>query len=409
MFNNINNDFDIDLFKNKFVEIYGQSIYPIQICRGPARINIIGEHIDYNGGFVFPCAIDKYLYIGMRKRDDKKIIYNDLKFPGTFSFDVNDEFMYKKENDYSNYLNGILSIIKRKGFDFDFGFDVLIYSEIPSAGGISSSSALECCFAFSVSELFNFNISQKDIALIGQQSEHEFMNVKCGIMDQYIISTAKENTCELLDCENVSHEYIPLNLGDYQFVVMNTKKKRQLADSKYNERREQCESVLSILNKQDFVLKNSKVSNTNELKNLCSISISDFDSVKFLIKDDVLCRRAFHCVSENNRVLNSVDALKNGDLILLGKLMIESHKSLKENYEVTGIELDTLVDCAIAQNSCLGARMTGAGFGGCAIAIVKKDLIDSFIKIVQEEYLKVIGYSAEFFSCNTSDGVSRLC
>ena len=144
-------------------------------------------------------------------------------------------------------------------------------------------------------------------------------------------------------------------------------------------------------------------------KNLCSISISDFDSVKFLIKDDVFCRRAFHCVSENNRVLNCVDALKNGDLILLGKLMIESHKSLKENYEVTGIELDTLVDCAIAQNSCLGARMTGAGFGGCAIAIVKKDLIDSFIKIVQEEYLKVIGYSAEFFSCSTSAGVSRLC
>ena len=383
--------------KNKFFEFYGQCENKIQFYKSPARINIIGEHIDYNGGKVFPCAIDRYLYVAVRKRNDSKINYRDLKFTQKYSFDINDEFTYKKENGYANYLNGILSIIKCRGFSFKNGIDVLISSEIPSASGISSSSALECGFAFAVSDLFGFDISKKDIALIGQQSEHEFMNVNCGIMDQYIISTAREGTAELLDCAKIEHEYIPLELGDYRFVVMNTKKKRQLADSKYNERRSQCEKGLADLKKAGF-----------NYPDLCSITLSDFIKSQDFIKDEIILHRVRHCVTENDRVLDSVEALKKKDLVTLGKLLCMSHSSLKNDYEVTGVELDTLVENALLQEGCLGARMTGAGFGGCAIALVKEDSIPLFIENVQRKYVEVIGYEAEFFSCSTSDGVTRV-
>lgn len=385
-----------ELLKQNFQNIYGGGDQ-IKIFASPARINIIGEHIDYNGGKVFPAAIDKYLYCAIRKRADSKINYTDLFFPGNFSFDINDNFTFQKENDYANFLNGILSCMKKKGLTFPCGFDVLIASNIPSAGGISSSSALECGFAWAVNQTFNFNLSRKDIALMGQQSEHEFMNVNCGIMDQYIISTGKKDTAEVLDCATVEHEYVPLNLGDYRFVVMNTKKQRKLADSKYNERRSQCEEGLSILQKNGI-----------NVQNLCSISILKFEKIGNLITDEIIYRRVRHCVTEMDRVLQSVEALKANNLEKLGQLLYESHNSLKNDYEVTGIELDTLVEAASKQKGCLGARMTGAGFGGCAIALVHKDFCDSFIQNVQSEYTDVVGYQGGFFTCNTSDGVKKI-
>ncbi len=408
--NNTNSELvNLTDFTDSFVKYYGGEKKDIQLFSSPARINIIGEHIDYNGGYVFPAAIDRYMYFAIRKRSDTKIIYNDLKFPGTFEFDVNDNFAYKKENDYSNYLNGILSIIKRRGYKFDCGFEVLILSTVPPAGGISSSSALECGFAYAVSELFSFGISRKDIALIGQQSEHEFMNVNCGVMDQYIIATGKKNTAELLDCAKVEHTYVPLELGDYRFVVMNTKKKRQLADSKYNERRTQCEEALAVLKAASLPLPTGgKASNTKELEDLCSLTVEQFDSVSSVLKDDVIFRRARHAVTENERVLKAVDALKAGNLAELGNLLRQSHASLRDDYEVTGIELDTLADTANAESGCIGARMTGAGFGGCAIAIVHKDSVDSFIENVQKIYTDKIGHDAGFFACSSSDGVSHL-
>lgn len=377
--------------------------------RSPARINIIGEHIDYNGGKVFPAAIDRYMYFAIRRRPDTKILYNDLDFPGSFEFDAGDDFSYKKENDYANYLNGILSIIKKRGHKFPGGFEVLITSTVPPAGGISSSSALECGFAYAVSELFGFGISRKDIALIGQQSEHEFMNVKCGIMDQFIIATAKADTAELLDCAKIECDYIPLDLGDYRFVVMNTKKKRQLADSKYNERRGECEKALETLKEAALPLSSSgSVANTKDLPDLCSLSAKDFAAVSSCIKDQTILRRARHVVTENGRVLSAVAALKAGNLNELGDLLRQSHASLRDDYEVTGIELDTLADTANAQEGCIGARMTGAGFGGCAIALVHKDKADAFIQNVQKIYTEKIGHDAGFFACSPSDGVSAL-
>ena len=397
--------FDVtpDLLRENFIEVYqaaenGRDTNgEIRMFASPARINIIGEHIDYNGGFVFPAAIDRYLYCAIRKRTDTKIIYNDLFFPGTYTFDINDDFKFDKANDYANFLNGILSCMKKRGLTFPCGFEVLVASNVPSAGGISSSSALECGFAWAVSETFGFNISRKDIALMGQQSEHEFMNVNCGIMDQYIIATGKKDTAELLDCAKIEHEYVPLNLGDYRFVVMNTKKQRKLADSKYNERRAQCEQGLAELQAAGL-----------NVPDLCSITPEVFEKNGSAIKDEVIYRRVRHCVTENDRVLRAVAALRADKLEELGQLLYASHNSLRDDYEVTGIELDTLVDVASKQPGCIGARMTGAGFGGCAIALVHKDNTEDFIKNVQAGYSKVVGYEGGFFACSSGDGVREI-
>ena len=380
-----------------FVNLYGGTKDDVQVFSSPARINIIGEHIDYNGGMVFPAAINRYLYIAIRKRSDTKILYNDIRFPGSYEFDVNDNFVYDKKNDYANYLNGILSQIKSSGHHFDCGFEILMVSNIPAGGGISSSSALECAFAYAVSETFGFKISRIEIAKLGQMSEHEFMNVNCGIMDQFIISMGKKNTAIKLDCATLDYEYAPLELGDYRFVVMNTNKQRKLADSKYNERRSECETALKIL--QDSGVK---------IKTLCELSPEDWEKCRGKISDPVLQRRVTHCVSENQRVKDAVSALKSGDLKKLGLLLNASHESLKNDYEVTGIELDTLSETAQKQEGCLGARMTGAGFGGCAIALVHKDSLEAFFSNVQEIYAAKIGYEAGFFACESGDGVSRM-
>ena len=383
--------------KESFVKMYGENDTDIRIYSSPARINIIGEHIDYNGGKVFPASINRYLYIAIRKRKDTKILYNDVRFPGSFEFDIKQTFVYDKANDYANYLNGILQQLKEKGFSFDCGFEILMASNIPAGGGISSSSALECGFAYAVIDTFGFELDRIEIAKLGQMSEHKFMNVKCGIMDQFIIATGKKNHAELLDCNTLEYEYVPLELGDYRFVVMNTNKVRKLADSKYNERRGECEQALKIL-------QNKKV----KISALCELSPVDWGMYSTFVTDPVLNRRARHCIAENQRVIDAAQVLKEGDLVRLGQLLNASHKSLKDDYEVTGIELDTLAETAQKQEGCLGARMTGAGFGGCAIALVHKDKIDSFIENVQAAYEAAIGYKAGFFVCETGDGVIRL-
>ncbi len=379
-----------------FYKLYGGSD-GAHVYSSPARINIIGEHIDYNGGKVFPAAIDRSLFVAIRKRADRKAVYDDIRFPGRLEFDLDGEFKFKKEDGYANYLNGIISQLLSRGLRFDAGFEILMASNIPAGGGISSSSALECGFAWAVSELFGFGISRKDIALLGQQSEHEFMGVNCGIMDQFIIANGKKDTAMMLDCATLDFEYAPLVLGDYRFVVMNTNKVRRLADSKYNERRSQCEEALKILNEGGI-----------KINSLCELKSELLSKAEELISDSILKKRVRHCVSENERVIASAAALKNGNLEKLGQLLNASHRSLKEDYEVTGKELDTLAFAAQNEHGCLGARMTGAGFGGCAIALVHKDALDSFIKNVQKAYTKEIGYEAGFFACSSGDGVSRV-
>jgi len=379
-----------------FVKKYGGTEDSVQLFSSPARINIIGEHIDYNGGKVFPAAINRYLYVAIRKRQDTKIRYSDVRFPGDFEFDINDSFAFDKKNGYANYLNGILSQMKARGCVFPCGFEVLMVSNIPAAGGISSSSALECGFAYAVSETFGFGIDRITIAKLGQLSEHNFMNVNCGIMDQFIIAMGKKDSAIALDCGTLSYAYVPLALGDYRFVVMNTNKQRRLADSKYNERRAQCEEALRQLQGAGVTA-----------AALCALSPKEWEAAKGAVSDPVLQKRARHCVYENQRVLDAVTALQSGDLARLGMLLNQSHQSLKEDYEVTGIELDTLAETAQKQDGCLGARMTGAGFGGCAIALVHKDKTDAFTAAVQEAYTAAIGYKAGFFACESGDGVAH--
>ena len=383
--------------KEAFLKMYGGEESSVRLYSSPARINIIGEHIDYNGGKVFPASINRYLYIAIRKRSDTKILYNDARFPGSYEFDVKQNFVYDKANDYANYLNGILSQLKERGFKFDCGFEILMASNIPAGGGISSSSALECGFAYAVIDTFGFDLDRIEIAKLGQMSEHNFMNVKCGIMDQFIIATGKKNHAELLDCNTLEYDYVPLDLGDYRFVVMNTNKVRKLADSKYNERRGQCEEALKILQ-----------SNGVKIDALCQLTPADWEKYSSLVADPILNKRARHCIAENQRVIDAASTLKAGNLEELGRLLNASHKSLKEDYEVTGIELDTLAETSQKQEGCLGARMTGAGFGGCAIALVHKDKIESFIENVQTAYERAIGYKAGFFVCETGDGVAKL-
>ena len=383
--------------KSAFIKMYGGDEASVRLYSSPARINIIGEHIDYNGGKVFPASINRYLYIAIRKRGDSKVLYNDARFPGSYEFDINQTFVYDKANDYANYLNGILQQLKERGCKFGCGFEILMASNIPAGGGISSSSALECGFAYAVIDTFGFDLDRIEIAKLGQMSEHNFMNVKCGIMDQFIIATGKKNTAELLDCNTLEYEYIPLELADYRFVVMNTNKVRKLADSKYNERRGQCEQALKLL-------QNGGV----KVEALCQLTPADWEKYSSLVADPILNKRARHCIAENQRVKDAATVLKAGDLTRLGQLLNASHKSLKEDYEVTGLELDTLAETAQKQEGCLGARMTGAGFGGCAIALVHKDKIESFIENVQKAYEAAIGYKAGFFVCESGDGVSKI-
>ncbi len=388
-------EYTTEELKKSFIRLYSGNEAAVRLYSSPARINIIGEHIDYNGGKVFPASINRYLYIAIRKRADSKVLYNDIRFPGSYEFDINQNFVYDKANDYANYLNGILHQLKERGFKFDCGFEILMASNIPAGGGISSSSALECGFAYAVIDTFGFNLDRIEIAKLGQMSEHNFMNVKCGIMDQFIIATGKKNYAELLDCNTLEYEYVPLELGDYRFVVMNTNKVRKLADSKYNERRGQCEQALKIL--QD---------NGVKIAALCELTPADWEKYSHFVSDPILNKRAKHCIAENQRVIDAAATLKAGDLKKLGLLLNASHKSLKEDYEVTGIELDTLAETAQNQDGCLGARMTGAGFGGCAIALVHKDKIDVFVDKVQNAYVSATGYKAGFFVCETGDGVT---
>ncbi len=381
-------------FKGEFAKRFGSG--PVALFASPARINVIGEHIDYNGGKVFPAAIDRYLYIAIRKRGDSKIVYDDLRFPGRMEFDAGDDFAYAKENGYANYLNGIVKLLRDGGHTFDSGFELLMFSNIPAGGGVSSSAALEVGFAWALSDLFGFAVDRVTIAKLGQRSEHEFMNVKCGIMDQFSVAMGKKDNAILLDTSNLWYRYVPLEVGDYRIVVMNTNKKRELADSKYNERLGECMTGLAELKKHA------------KIEALCELTPEAFAPLEAKLADDVIRRRVRHCVTENARVNEAVAALEAGDLKRLGELLVASHESLRDDYEVTGIELDTLFEEANGTEGCIGARMTGAGFGGCAIALVKKDSVKAFVEKVGGAYRARTGLEADFFSCEPGDGVTRL-
>lgn len=379
-----------------FSHRYGASDEPIITIASPARINLIGEHIDYNGGKVFPAAINRYLYVLMRKRADMRILYDDIRFPGQLSFTISESLPYQSEYGYANYLNGMLTILKNNNYAINSGFEVLIFSQLPAGGGISSSSALEIGFGLAVSEVFGLSLDRIELAKIGQQSEHAFMNVQCGIMDQFSIAMGKKDHAILLDTTSLDYEYVPFILNNYRIVVINSNKQRTLANSKYNERRAECIKGLQLL-QQD-----------KEIRTLCELTGSDLPFVTEKITDPVILKRVHHCITENERVKEAAAALKEGDIPRLGSLLKASHESLKDNYEVTGFELDTIAELANSFPHCLGARMTGAGFGGCAIAIVDSPAIDDFVRHIKDSYTQKTGLVPSFFACEASDGTRKL-
>jgi galactokinase len=363
----------------------------------PGRINLIGEHTDYNGGHVFPCAITYGTYGIARKRHDRKIRMYSMNFEekGVIEFQL-DQLVYDPAHYWANYPKGMIRYIQEAGWVLPYGMDVLIYGNIPNGAGLSSSASLEMLTGVIVNELYKFDIDRLDLVKIGKKTENEFIGVNSGIMDQFAVGMGKENCGILLDCNSLKYQYAPLNLTGYKIMIMNTNKRRELSDSKYNERRSQCEAALERLQK------------VKEINSLGDLSEEEFETIKEHIHDELLTKRAKHAVYENQRTLKALVALRDGDLNQFGLLMNASHVSLRDDYEVTGLELDTLVEAAWKHEGTVGARMTGAGFGGCAVAIVKADSVEKFISEVGKEYRKKIGCEATFYVASIGDGAKEI-
>lgn len=375
-----------------FRKIYGGD-GEIKVYFAPGRVNLIGEHTDYNGGHVFPCALTMGTYAAVRQRDDNKLRFYSANFEklGVIESSL-DELVWTKEADWTNYPKGVMWAYGQKGYRFDKGFDMYYFGNIPNGSGLSSSASIEVLTALVLKDTFGFDTSFTDMALISQFAENKFNKVNCGIMDQFAIAMGKAGHAIFLDTSNLSYEYAPVKLDNAKIVISCSNKKRGLGDSKYNERRAECEEALEELQK------------VIDIKTLGDLSEEAFERYKSAIKSEVRQRRAKHAVYENQRTIKAVKALKEGDIEEFGRLMIASDTSLREDYEVTGKELDTLVAAALKQPGVIGSRMTGAGFGGCTVSIVKTDAVDNFIEKVGKEYKDTIGYAADFYVADIGGG-----
>ena len=381
--------------EQKFQEVFGAPAEKQFFA--PGRVNLIGEHTDYNGGNVFPCAIDKGTYGLVKKRNDRKFRMYSENFAdlGVMEFTL-DELTNDKKHDWANYPKGVIKMFLEAGQKIDSGFDILFSGNIPNGSGLSSSASIEMLTAIVLKDLFHLSIDPVEMAQLGKKTENLFIGVNSGIMDQFAVAMGKKDHAILLDCNTLKYAYVPVVLKDEVIVIANTNKRRGLADSKYNERRAECDEALAELQ--------TKL----PIKALGELSIEQFEANKDLIKSPVRQKRAKHAVYENQRTLKAQKELSAGNLAEFGKLMNQSHISLRDDYEVTGVELDTLAALAWEQPGVVGSRMTGAGFGGCTVSIVKKDKVDDFIKNVGEAYKNKIGYAADFYIASVSDGAKKL-
>ena len=380
-----------------FKEIFKQDDN-IESFFSPGRVNLIGEHTDYNGGFVFPCALDFGTYAIVRQREDKNFRMYSENFEdlGIIEFNL-DNLVYNKKHDWANYPKGVIKTFLDKGFKVPNGFDVLFFGNIPNGAGLSSSASIEVLTAVILKSLFNFDIDMVEMVKYCQIAENKFIGVNSGIMDQFAVGMGKKDNAILLDCNTLNFTYVPVKLKDMSIVIANTNKKRGLADSKYNERRSSCEEAVAVLNK-----------NGVNIKYLGELTVEEFNKVKHFIKDEEQLKSATHAVTENERAKVAVEFLKKDDIKTFGELMNKSHISLRDDYEVTGLELDSLVEAAWEEVGTVGARMTGAGFGGCTVSIVKNSEVDNFIKNVGKKYKEKTGLEASFYIANIGDGARKL-
>ena len=359
----------------------------------PARINLIGEHIDYNGGNVFPACINIYLSAYVKKRIDNKIILESQGYKTKIETTL-DNLEYNDSFAWGLYPIGVYYIIKKLGYKIKTGIEIYYESKIPSGSGLSSSAAILVITAFLISDIYKLNISALDIIKITKMVENDYCNLKSGIMDQSIITLGKRNQALLLNCNNFNYEYKNIRLGDYIVVILKTNKPRKLTESKYNERVSECERALKILK------------NNYNINTLCDLNVLELDKIKELLNDDILFRRVKHVITENKRVIDFSFALERGDIKLIAKLLDESHESLNSDYEVTGSHLNEIVKAA-KKAGAIGARMTGAGFGGCAIALINKNLLD-FKDKISKYYFEKMGIRPDIYYVDIVDGIEEI-
>lgn len=380
-----------------FAELFGDS-EGARFYFSPGRVNLIGEHTDYNGGHVFPCALTLGTYGAARKREDNKIHLYSMNLDSFGVVEASlDDLTNKKEYNWANYPLGIVWAFKEKGHTITSGFDMVIWGNIPNGSGLSSSASLEVLTGVILTDLFEIkDLSMTDLALIGQYSENNFNGCNCGIMDQFAVAMGKKDHAIFLDTSDLSYEYAPCVLDGAKIVITNSKVKHSLVDSAYNDRRSECAAALKALQSE------------LDIQALGDLTPEEFEAHKSLIKDEIQLQRAKHAVYENQRTIDAVTALKAGDIERFGKLMNQSHISLRDDYDVSCEEIDILVDLAWKIPGVLGSRITGGGFGGCTVSIVKNESIDTFIETIGKTYLEKVGHEAEFYTVDIGDGASRL-
>ena len=380
----------------KFEELFGDR-EGVQVYFAPGRVNLIGEHTDYNGGHVFPCALTIGTYAAVRKRADRDLHFYSMNFEKLGVIDTSiDDLTPSREADWTNYPKGVMWAFAKRGMQMDCGLDVVLYGNIPNGSGLSSSASLEVLTGYYLRDLFGFDVTNIDLAKIGQYSENNFNGMNCGIMDQFASAMGKKDHAIFLDTADLSYEYAPLVLDGAKIVVTNSNVKHSLVNSEYNVRRSECEEALKEL--QTVV----------KINGLGDLTEETFEENKTAIKDEVRVRRAKHAVYENQRTIRAVKALKENDLKLFGELMNASHVSLRDDYEVSCEEIDVLVEEAWKVDGVIGSRITGGGFGGCTVSIVKDEAIDSFKEKVGAAYQKRVGKTADFYVVEIGDGPSKL-
>ncbi|MCC2687160.1 MAG: galactokinase [Paenibacillaceae bacterium] len=387
---------DIQQLTQQFKEIYGDSPEKIESFLAPGRVNLIGEHTDYNGGYVFPAALTFGTTLLIRKRGDRGLGLASTNMELRKSMSL-DDLAYRGEDQWMNYPKGVIVTLRESGVELSSGYDMLFHGEIPHASGLSSSASVEVVTAYALLSMEGKPLDTVQIALLSQKAENKYVGVNCGIMDQFAVANGKQDHAIMLMCDTLAYELVPFRSGKYQLVIGNTKKKRGLAESAYNQRRAECEQAVQDLQ--------SAIPGLTLLGQITPQQLSEHEH---LIQDATVRRRAKHVVEEIDRVVRAVDVLKKDDLVTFGRLMNESHESLRDLYEVSCKELDVMVEAARAIPGVLGSRMTGAGFGGCTVSLVHEDSIARFNEEVGRKYTEGTGLVAEFYTCSIGDGVKRV-
>ena len=380
--------------KETFIGLYGEQEAEIHFFFSPGRVNLIGEHTDYNGGYVFPCALSFGTYLLARKNQSRVLRFATANFDHRGEINLDAPFE-KDGKSWINYPVGVLNELRKSALEIE-GLDLLYSGDIPNGAGLSSSASIEMVTAFAMNQIFGFGLDRMELVHMSQKAENIFVGVNCGIMDQFASGMGAAGHALFLNCDTLEYERVPIDLEGMKIVIANTNKRRGLADSKYNERRAQCESAVEALRTE------------KNIRNLSDLSLDEFNDLSHLITNEVERKRARHVITENKRTLSAIEALNQGDVESFGRLMNESHDSLRDDYEVTGKELDTLVEEARKMEGTLGSRMTGAGFGGCTVSIVREEAVESFIREVGSAYQGRTGLKADFYVAEIGDGSKEL-